>query len=429
MNNRSLQRHRNNVPRDVHHRRHNRINTRTDPGCQSNDVRNLTHIERNLNYFMDKFASMICVTCNQGFNSTDIYHHNGHLNQLIYDWKNITESDINNYFADTEHGFFHGLFTAFISDYLSSETPFINTAQRINLAEYKRSSLVHHGQICYEYDTNFKLNELGYAVSPEQIKTITSCLMHDFLKTKGHPNKDHDTNLNIHCPNLIASTYTHASDPDEKSSLVIGDRIELYRYDDFAEWVNPELMEFTNNIDEDKLNEIAFLYKHIRPALLSIYKKRHEIWIRHGMEIPQEYDNLDAHYPHRDSFLSLGSHVDSYPIEIDSYPFENCFSHKNDTMEYIYTHLAGMIPASQFKQLGGTIANPNDFPRDHLYANKYIDINQWIFVYDDYIETYHPSLLDKIINHDIRKIISQSTINKFSYIEKIFRERLLILCQ
>lgn len=89
----------------------------------------------------------------------------------------------------------------------------------------------------------------GYFVSffatilvPRPCARLTrSCLLHDYLKCLGQ-GEQHDKKLRLLNLDLEDATYDHSKPSDESHPLIIADRIELLRYDDWESWVNKSML-------------------------------------------------------------------------------------------------------------------------------------------------------------------------------------------
>jgi hypothetical protein len=128
---------------------------------------------------------------------------------------NIVREVVDNWVCDEYHGLFHSSLVAFFA--------------------WQNSD-----------DSNFE-------------KLMASCLLHDFVKSTAD-SRNHDQRLKEYFPELTPDVYTHAN-PSEETPLVIGDRIELRRYDDWNQWVNIDIKKYT------KEDEIVDFYKNIRPHI------------------------------------------------------------------------------------------------------------------------------------------------------------------
>ena len=97
---------------------------------------------------------------------------------------------------------------------------------------------------------------------------FSSCILHDFLKsTEDH----HDKKLVNYFPMLLSETYDH-SNPKNIGCLVLADRIELRRYDDYKSWVDDRYNSIYDEFDDSTKILLKIFYEKIRPALSDLYE-------------------------------------------------------------------------------------------------------------------------------------------------------------
>ena len=72
------------------------------------NLKNLKKLTSLLNQFMHKYISFFCGRCE------GIGHHKGLINQYLKPITQYKPDMLNNFFSDTEHGFFHGMMASFI---------------------------------------------------------------------------------------------------------------------------------------------------------------------------------------------------------------------------------------------------------------------------------------------------------------------------
>lgn len=338
--------------------------------------------------FLDLFIDMICSRCSY----SHYVHHEGKINNFLMPKIKLDNSFFENYFNDTEHGFFHGLMSCYI---------------------------------CFLIN---KYSKLSKKISLE--KVFASLLMHDFLKTNSYSQEDHDKLLVNFYDKLLKETYIH-SNPEKKyenSYLVISDRIELSRYDDHKEWVNEKYYDIFKKLDKDTINKIIFFYKHTRKILLYFYKNRNSIFIRHGLEKLNKSDiRKSAIFPPKDSYLELDN---GYSIEIDRQPFGFIPIKNNHQMGYCSNHgresswnkVKGFMTIDDFNKFGGKVISSNE--RDHLYAISKIELDNWIFLYQQV--NIKNKQVKELFDNDIR-IIPQNIIFKFFELVKLLSDRIIVL--
>ena len=276
--------------------------------------------------------------------------------------------------------------------------------------------------VCYiYYILNENINE----------QAIASALLHDFLKCNGYSQEEHDKELKEYFTNLLNETYTHSNPPNDNLQLIISDRIELRRYDDYKEWVDNRYYNMFNKLDDNKKYVIDSFYSNSRPILEYFYKNRNKIFIRHGIE-DVNLVNTQLKFPPDNSYLEVDD-MKSYPIEVDSVPFgyRDCMgSDANKQYGYCSNHgglnhwnkVKGFILFNDFIKNNGKIINTNE--RDHLYANSNINIKEWKFLYQN---TNDNDEQIKLLKESNIPIISQDIILKLFTLKKLFYTRLIVL--
>ena len=209
---------------------------------------------------------------------------------------------------------------------------------------------------------------------------------------------------------------------------------------------------FNHNIET-----VPSLYLKVRPALEEFYKKRHSIWIRHGVEKLDLYEE-NFIYP-KNYYTPKKIQKDSYPIEHDRFPFSPTGSYPKGTfarrlsLGFCSNHEAGLswgklkgfISLEDFKNENGIIINSK--LRDHLYANSNIGIKKWTFIYQnlnlenaeakcyngDWPSTDHYSdkdvigVLESILNINGSKIVGQDTVFLLWVVMKLATDRMTLL--
>jgi hypothetical protein len=298
---------------------------------------------------------------------------------------------IENFFEDTEHGFFHGLMASFI---------------------------------CYV------INEDGTLVEKKDSleKIFISATMHDFLKANGVPQKEHDVKLKGFYPDLCEETYVHSNPPEKyfKKHLIIADRLELRRYPDYKTWVDDRFHTLYRKMKPETKNMLDMFYTVYRPGLEYIFKNRKSVFIRHGTEVHQE-DIEPFFHPSKTTYYKKCEK--QYPIEIDTVPFCSVVNNKiiegnkwfNDNQ---YGHCSNHDGNSQWNIIKGYISMEdfnssskilNSKTRDHLFADSNIKIDNWVFLYQN---------LEKCFNlnnatSDLSFLESRMGIDPFDYLTKL----------
>jgi hypothetical protein len=359
-------------------------------------------------------------------------HHNSEINNYLTAEEKI---NLNLFFNDPKHGFFHGLMTSFCSYLL--------------------------------------LGSEGFHKS-----NLSSCLMHDFVKsTHGENATDHDKKLKKYFPNLLPETYEHKNPPNENSNLILADRLELMRYSDYKDWVDDRLDSAYNRLSPQYKRIIKLFYKNVRPALENFYVNKDSIWIRHGAELfnaPNDYDYIDENstYPFEDSYIQgtsqKGAVVPScYAIENDSFPFAKfmnynkrgckpnlsslgfCSSHNAN---YSWGRLKGYITSENFHSVntmkGQWASIVNSDIRDHLYADSNIKLKNWTFIYDNLNKDFKSKaslvqaanqldeqkineelikILEKLINVEGLGVVNQRNVFYLHLVTKLISQRITLL--
>lgn len=351
-----------------------------------------------LNKFFHKYISYFCGRCEgQG-------HHNGIINTFLTATKRYDKKMLDNFYNDTEHGFFHGLMTAFIC-YLINEDNKIVT----------------------------KIDSLE--------KTFISATLHDFLKANGIEQKLHDTELKQLYSNLNDETYVH-SDPPEKfynKHLIIADRLELRRYPDYLNWVDERFHNLYKIMKPETKDMLDIFYNCLRPALEYIYTNRKETFIRHGTEVEQS--KIEPIFPpEKTSYYTL-KNVNSkvYPIEIDIPPFcsiinneiiegnkwyndnQNGFCSNHDGLSQ-WNIIKGYIASNDFSKNGKII---NSLERDHLFAHSLIQINKWVFLYQNLDKPQDLNNMTKDTNY----LDSKLGIDPFKYLSLLIEGKNRVISQ
>ena len=333
-------------------------------------------LDRKVERALDSLISFMCSRpCCKVADKVISPHSYCNMNRFMWTGKQF--EDVKLFEDDTEHGIFHGIMT-FIVASIIDEKLISNINDKINF--YNEDRLRREcGDIIPSdfHDKRFKLASEAL----DQLSIIPGCIFHDIYRCI-YDAKDHGTKLKEFLPTLHESTYNHTIPRDEQTSslLIRSDRIELLRYDNYAEWVDQSVI--FRGLSDDKINTIKMLYSKLRPALLKAYQHRHERWIRHGIESSLTSDNLCNEYP--SEFIGfwdktvLGGHEKGkkyWSVELGYGPINDCFTKKHDTL---YEQIQGKLPLSEY--------NNKLYPciiRDHLVATGSIPIEKWIFNYRD----------------------------------------------
>jgi len=161
-----------------------------------------------------------------------------HFESLFTPCKHVSLIKINNYFCDSEHGFFHGLMVSFMCYLVNDESTLV-----------ERKDNLH--------------------------QIFASATLHDFLKPNGVPQKEHDVKLRNYYDNLCEETYIHSNPPetDQNKHLIIADRLELRRYNDYKDWVDQRFYELYKIMSPELNQKLTLFYTTKRPSLELHYNK------------------------------------------------------------------------------------------------------------------------------------------------------------
>lgn len=383
--------------------------------------------------FLDKHGDRSSVKGGKSRGS-DFYaqHNDGFINDFLTPTEKsvVTDSDLEKYFNDSEHGFFHGLMTCFMS-YL-----IIN-------GQYK--SIQKHGA-SRRYG-NERLEKL-----------FSSCMLHDFLRIDDKFDK-HDQQLCGYFPLLDGVVYNH-SNPNsnqETHEIIKADRLELRRYKDHLEWlkdtstVYPQKLysESSNTskkkyLSNEQIDMIDLFYGKLRPSLEHVFINRNKTWFTHVGEIREKliYENGKAFpniksyerteithkidenywYPLGSNFLKSDYKLPPYAAYDERFPF---FKFHN---VYMQGCMKGVIEVGDFKKLGGEIKFSG--VRDHPYLVSDIPLENWVFFFKS---TITPTSIDiepdinTLIDSNAKGLIAIENIHLFSECYQDFKKRMGIL--
>jgi hypothetical protein len=176
------------------------------------------------NKIQEDFASFL--------NTYEYFLNSEQFKTLFNPCKCVSLIQVNNYFSDSEHGFFHGLMVSFMCYLINDE-----------------STLVERKSEIYQI--------------------FASATLHDFLKPNGVHQKEHDVKLRNYYDKLCEETYSHSNPPetDQNKHLIIADRLELRRYNDYKDWVDQRFYELYNIMSPELSENLQFFYISMRPSL------------------------------------------------------------------------------------------------------------------------------------------------------------------
>ena len=329
---------------------------------------------------------------------------------------------------EPEHGFMHGFCTLYFAYHLHPN----KQALWDDLAWYERKVDRHKPRFT-------KADNL-----------IVSCLIHDVMRLVYSEN--HDIKLMELSPLLLPEVYTH-SNPEKDSLLVLSDRIELMRYQDYKIWVDESKL--TKQIElYGGFDLINHFFKHIRPVLENMFVNRYDIWFSHALEIQDfpiwkamdngkpDANNFGVPYYPKFHWVPLDPGFTAYmkpeykkyfSVHSGRLPFINCLSHTHR-----YYGVQGIISLNTIKKYGCEIscAPPSTAGRDHVFIveNNKLPTKEWSFLYDnknDTHETVKPtyvkeSHLDQIEESDLTTM-KASLFNDIYRVSELFVTNLLCL--
>lgn len=355
--------------------------------------------------FLDFLESLLCHCCyvwHNNLNSKQLHHMGGFLYLLSKNPK-ISYDQFQSFNKDIEHGFLHGICTAFWS-YAQNENKKLL---------YNKIAGSQGFKPVWEKD-----------LSEEAI--YYSCLFHDFMKTINE-NDQHDQKLQNFFPLCIQETYRHEKPflTDNNNTLIVSDRIELFRYNN-NEWINKDTLASSKfYIQNQEL--VASFYKHLRQCLEYIYVNLDQLWLSHTSEnmYTKTYDLHKDHYPsyywiakdETSKTYGFDEDVEKYvSVNMDYLPLSNCH------YGIIHMHsIVGLITKKDFVSYGNEIRHtPKSVNgRDHafMYINQKIPINDWIFCYVEDKEL-------RYIDFDEANVISYKNVNKFYKIVRMLKGKI-----
>ena len=161
-----------------------------------------------------------------------------HFETLFTPCKHVSLIKLNNYFRDSEHGFFHGLMVSFMCYLINDEPTLVERKDDLN-------------------------------------KIFASATLHDFLKPNGVPQKEHDVQLRNYYNNLCEETYSHSEPPEvhQNKHLIIADRLELRRYSDYKDWVDQRFFQLYKIMSPELNKKLQLFYTAKRGSLELHYNK------------------------------------------------------------------------------------------------------------------------------------------------------------
>jgi len=361
-----------------------------------------------INDYLELLIYSLCSRCAKN-NNTPVsvsnllwnVHHRGSINDLL---AGVKYRDINGWTSDLKHGLMHGMSTSIVAGILMrGEFGLLNKSlSDVNNPKY------------FSDKCNSKISiDLLHA----------SCLLHDFLRTKGHKIKNHDSDLESYFPSLLPQVYSHLRPKEYNHPFLIADVIELRRYKDYKKWYKSGRIE--SLLDPDEVDYFDCYYSNIRPSLEKCFIHRGETWARHGAEIKQDL-SLDK-YPQNTYY--------PFPFEIDRLPFSYCFHHGvfSDRIN-AWGIFRGIIPLSEFRKKKCKIVFEHPQKHDVLHADFKTGFDDWVFVinYEKDNPIYQMDwvldMIDEMIGNGF-KVVEQKTLNNFIHIVNATTDRMLFLSE
>jgi hypothetical protein len=301
-------------------------------------------------------------------------HSSGGLLPILSQCRKLDETKFKNWVLDEEHGFVHGLITCFFA-YMS-------------LPDAVKES--------YKAEL-WNLNLEDYPNLPfTAAKFVVGCLFHDLIKSTTGINGNHDENLRSFYPGLPEIFYKH-QEPTEMHPLVYGDRVELNRYSNVAEW----------GVQVPTSPEIEHFYRHLRPAVNKLVVYQSDPWISHFPECL--FDYISVKYPEPDALTvfpptSVNHNADCYSVGMGriyaTYWNTGCIQH--------YLHkILGIIPVKCSKSWGTlSCGNRATGGRDHpffFFKDQGIPLKEWVFLCQNTEDA-------KLVTNQDTVLISQKTL-------------------
>ncbi len=331
----------------------------------------------------------------------------------------------------------------------------------------------------YSISVNFeKINNKFFSFCNTLLKVICPRCYNSYAKTKLNPHNHGYMNIRIaQAPNntwfnifdgiikcFIAFVINEDINIIKKkkeryiesfSDLIVNKNYNNLDHFKYANIIYDYFMKISRSIEEYKqiekkmkfstLNTIKTFFKYQYPVLKYLYQNKNSIFIRHGLEKKIDDYKRNMIYPHNDTKhgwrihnitslngKSIPSVLPVYPIEVDTLPFKKCASHSS---KEIYGNVKGFIAFPLFKKLGGKIAmryenDNNVMPRDHLFAESEINIQNWIFTYR---KTNEPSLkanvkkaVNALVNQGI-PVMDEAIIPNFTHVLQAIENKFILL--
>lgn len=317
----------------------------------------------------------LCAACARQLEPNRIQqpHTLGRFYTSISPSRPLTELEVDAWLTDSDHGLLHGL-CAYLMGCIPIRNELPAAAQRmlvgshlLHVTDYATREQADVSHLNPDTYTDFRPSALPCEELLSLETLAASCLLHDFAKCIGHEDDGHDQALRCIFPNLLESTYSHATPANYNHPLVIGDVLELKRYPDYACWYDPKRVEPL--IHQNDLPLISRFYENMRPALARLYAERHRTWLRHGPEVPQPF--YPTHFPEHP--------IEWLAVESDRLPLEICATHGND-IALPWSGLHGLMSLATAQLRGAKVSAHRESYRDHWFLSGQFAPEDWVFV-------------------------------------------------
>lgn len=326
--------------------------------------------EEKFKNFLDFLNLFMCKRCWGELVEYELpHHHNGAMYKLLSRSSKVDFELLEKWKLETEHGFLHGFLTCFFAFCF------------VNQDIVKRDFVT-----------------LGHNVFDSEVMFL-SCIFHDFMKVCFERDYDHDFDLRDQFDYLSEDTYSH-SNPSKVTPLVMADRVELMRYDDFCSWIDFDLLKVP--IEIYGKNELDHFYRHIRPVMEKMFRHQDQVWICHVLEIGENCGSTTYPKQHWYAYDSPESMPNWFCKNTDYVRFidedtEKYFSVRAGRLPYTKSNCIGhsgengtphgLISYSNLLKNGCELSDAplSTFGRDHLFViekNK-IPASEWLYIFND----------------------------------------------
>ena len=256
--------------------------------------------------------------------------------------------------------------------------------------------------------------------------------------------EDHDSALEKIFPDLLPETYVHAKPPDKfkDSPLIMGDRLELRRFDDYADWVDPDALVAPNKAAGPGCADL--FYSCVRPVLAKLFFGEREIWLRHGLENRDprykgpDHDWSLKMYPQQGSYFNIRDAAleHGFSVELGRGGLSGCMVHGGD-----WLHVQGIIPIRRFVSCGGSVkltcstSDRSEFSTfDHMCGVGAVPLSEWVFHYwtpcqqfPKYVNLY-ASCLPRMFENGAY-LLPTPVVEAWQHIVEQWKMRMEVMCE